>query len=62
VHSKWSDYIVHSKCIPKHVIKGKERTRRNISSYWIILTKTEYRGTCKRKHWIALSGELAWKG
>jgi len=59
-------HILRSKCILKHVFKGKMwrsgRTRRNICSYWIILIKTEDRRTCKRKHWIAPSGELAWEG
>jgi hypothetical protein len=38
------------------------RTRRNISSYWIILVKTEDSGTFKRKYRIAPSEELAWEG
>jgi hypothetical protein len=54
-------------CLLKHVIGGTigermevaGRRGKDVSSYWIILRKREDIGNIKRKHYIALCGELA---
>jgi hypothetical protein len=39
--------------------KGHEDKKEDLSSYWMTFRKTEDIGTLKRKHYIALCGELA---
>ena len=63
-------HILRRNCLLKHVIEGSIEGRmevmgrrgRNVSSYWMTLRKREGTGNGKRKHQIALCGELAMEG
>jgi phage anti-repressor protein len=39
--------------------KGREDEEGDVSSYWITVRKRENPGSCKMKHKISLSGEIA---
>ena len=43
----------------KEEYKGREDEEEDVSNYWMTLRKREDNGNSKRKHQIALSGELA---
>jgi hypothetical protein len=63
----WIGHILRRNCLLKHVIEGKIEERievtkneeEDISTYWMPLRKYEDTEHRKRKHQIALCGELA---
>ena len=66
--TNWIGHILRRNCLQKHVIKGKiegsdgEGDEEDVSSCWMTLRKREDTEIPKRKHSIALCGELSFEG